>query len=91
MAFTRQWYTERQQKYQYVAYKKFQNATNTINFLVAFKRGKRISINLDAEVSYIADKFRKSDYPLRLINIVNGFIKSTNDLADSYIIPLNLF
>lgn len=31
-------------------------------------------------------------YTLRFINvIVNGFINSTKDLADSYNIPLNLF
>ena len=44
---------------------------------------------LDALVSYIIDKLRKADYPLRLPithnNIINDFIiKSINDLEDSY-------
>ena len=46
----------------------------------------------DAEVIYIIDKFRRAGYPLRFINnIVNDFIKSSNSLQDSYIIPANLF
>ena len=45
-----------------------------------FHRAVRISTN-------IIHKFRKADYS----NIVNGFLKSTNDLEDLYIIPPNLF
>ena len=38
------------------------------------------------------DKFQKAHYPLGFTdNIVNYFIKSTNHLEDSYIIPSNLF
>ena len=54
-------------------------------------RTKRISTDFDAEVTYIIDKFWKAGYPLRFINIVNDFIKSTSDLEDSYIIPAYLF
>lgn len=43
--------------------------------------------NFDAEVNCILEKFRKADYLLRFINtIVNGSIKSTNNLGDSYIL-----
>ena len=54
-------------------------------------RAKRMSTNFDAEVSYFIEKFRKADYPLHFCNsIVTDFIKSTNDLQDSYIIKPNL-
>lgn len=54
---------------------------------VELHRAVRISTNFDAGVSYTVNKFRKADYP----NIVNGFLKSTNDLEDVHIIPLNSF
>ena len=54
---------------------------------VELHRAVRISANFDAEVSYTVNKFRKADCP----NIANGFLKSTNDLKDLHIIPLNLF
>ena len=54
---------------------------------VELQRAVRISTNFDAVVSYIISKFRKADYA----NIMNGFLKSTNDLEDLHIIPLNLF
>lgn len=44
-------------------------------------REKIISTDFDADVTYIIDVFQKSD---------NDFIKSTNELKDSYIIPANL-
>lgn len=44
-------------------------------------RAKIISTDFDADVTYIIDVFQKSD---------NDFIKSTNELKDSYIIPANL-
>ena len=51
-----------------------------------------MSKDFDAEVTYIIDIFRKADYLLRFMNnIVKGFVKPTNDLEDSYIVPPNLF
>ena len=45
----------------------------------------------NAEVNCIIKFFWKADYLLQFIsNILNDFIKSTNDLKDSYIIPPNL-
>ena len=60
-----------------------------MQFLVIFT--EQMSTNFDAEVSYFIEKFRKADYPLHFCNsIVTDFIKSTNDLQDSYIIKPNL-
>ena len=46
---------------------------------------------VDGEFSYIIDKFRKADYTLHFINMVNDLIKSNNILKDSYNIPPNIF
>ena len=85
--FTRQWYTGRQQNFQIV-----QKCHNSNAVFDDFHRAKRISINFAAEVGYTIDTSRKGDYLLQFISdIVNDYIKSPNDLEDSYVIPSNLF
>ena len=61
-------------------------------FFGDLSRAKWIPTDFKAKVTYITDKLKKADYTLKSINhIVNDFIKSTNNLGDSYIIPSNLF
>ena len=61
-------------------------------FFGDLSRAKWIPTDFNAKVTYITDKLKKADYTLKSINhIVNDFIKSTNNLEDSYIIPSNLF
>ena len=61
-------------------------------FFGDLSRAKWIPTDFNAKVTYITDKLKKADYTLKSINhIVNDFIKSTNNLEDSYIILSNLF
>lgn len=61
-------------------------------FFGDLSRAKWIPTDFNSKVTYITDKLKKADYTLKSINhIVNDFIKSTNNLEDSYIIPSNLF
>ena len=57
-----------------------------------FHRSKRISSNFDEEIPLIKEMFKKSNYPLRFINIVaNEFQKSKECGDESFIIPTSLF
>ena len=61
-------------------------------FFDDLSRAKWISTDFNAKVTYITDKLKKADYPLKSINhIVNDLIKPTNNLEDSYIRTNNLF
>lgn len=61
-------------------------------FFGDLSRAKWIPTDFNSKVTYITDKLKKADYTLKSINhIVNDFIKSTNNLEDSYIILSNLF
>ena len=77
LSFTKQWYAERQNSHR-IGHKKYQNKLSAI--FGDLHKVERISTTFNVEVSYI-DKFRKANYSLRFPNdIVNDFMKSTNDL-----------